>query len=42
VDKLAKLDSNQAMVPTEVFLQELNEPSFSKALAKASNVAESS
>jgi hypothetical protein len=30
------------MVPTGVFLQELHEPSISKALAKASKVAESS
>jgi hypothetical protein len=42
VDELAKLSSNRAMVPTEVFLQELNEPSISRALAKASKVAESS
>jgi hypothetical protein len=30
------------MVPTGVFLQELHEPSISKALAKASKVDESS
>jgi hypothetical protein len=30
------------MVPTWVFLQELHEPSISKALAKATNAAESS
>jgi hypothetical protein len=30
------------MVPTGVFLQELHEPSISKALAKATKVAESS
>jgi hypothetical protein len=30
------------MVPTRVFLQELHEPSISKALAKASKVADSS
>jgi hypothetical protein len=41
-DELAKLGSNRAMVPTGVFLQELHEPSISKALAKASKVAESS
>jgi hypothetical protein len=30
------------MVPTGVFLQELNEPTISKALAKANKAAESS
>jgi hypothetical protein len=30
------------MVPTVVFLQELHEPSISKALAKATQMAESS
>jgi hypothetical protein len=30
------------MVPTRVFLQELHEPRISKALAKATKVAESS
>jgi hypothetical protein len=42
VDELAKLASSRAMVLTWVFLQELHEPSISKALAKASKVAESS
>jgi hypothetical protein len=41
-DELAKLRSSQAMVPTRVFLQELHEPTISKALAKATKVAESS
>jgi ribonuclease HI len=41
-DELAKLSSNQAMVPTGVFLQELHEPSISKALAKATKAVESS
>jgi hypothetical protein len=42
VDELAKLGSSRAMVPTWVFLQELHEPSISKALAKATKAAESS
>jgi hypothetical protein len=42
VDELAKLGSSQAMVPTRVFLQELHEPSISKALAKATKAVESS
>jgi hypothetical protein len=42
VDELAKLGSSRAMVPTGVFLQELQEPSISKALANATKVAESS
>jgi ribonuclease HI len=42
VDELAKLGSSQAMVPTGVFLQELHEPTISRALAKANKVAESS
>jgi hypothetical protein len=42
VDELANLSSNQAMVPPGVFMQELLEPSITKALAKASKVAESS
>jgi hypothetical protein len=41
-DELAKLGSSQAMVPTRVFLQELHEPSISKALAKATKAVESS
>jgi hypothetical protein len=42
VYKLAKLSSSRAMVPPGVFIQELHEPSITKALAKASKVAESS
>jgi shikimate 5-dehydrogenase len=42
VDELAKLGSNLAMVPTGVALQEIHEPSISKALANATKVAESS
>jgi hypothetical protein len=42
MDELAKLDSSRAMVLTGVFLQELHEPSISKALAKATKVSESS
>jgi hypothetical protein len=41
-DELAKLSSSRAMVPIGVFLQELHESSISKALAKATKVAESS
>jgi hypothetical protein len=41
-DELAKLSSSRAMVPTGVFLQELHEPCISKALAKATKIAESS
>jgi ribonuclease HI len=40
-DELAKLSSSQAMVSIGVFLHELHEPSISKALAKATKVAES-
>jgi hypothetical protein len=39
-DELAKLDSSRDMVPTGVFLQELHEPSISKALGKATKAAE--
>jgi hypothetical protein len=42
MNELTKLGSSRAMVPTGVFLQELREPSISKALAKTSKVAESS
>jgi hypothetical protein len=42
MDELAKLSSNRAMVPTVVFLQELHEPTISKALAKANKASESS
>jgi hypothetical protein len=35
-DELAKLSSNRATVPLRVFIQELHEPSISKALAKPS------
>jgi ribonuclease HI len=41
-DELSKPGSSRAMVPTGVFLQELHEPTISKALAKASKAAESS
>jgi ribonuclease HI len=41
-EELAMLGSSRATVPTWVFLQELLEPSISKALAKATKVAESS
>jgi hypothetical protein len=37
-----ELGSSRAMVPTGVFLQELYEPSISKALAKATKAVESS
>jgi hypothetical protein len=39
-DELANLDSSRDMVPTGVFLQELHEPSISKALGKAAKAAE--
>jgi hypothetical protein len=42
VDEITKLGSSRDMVPTGVFLQELHEPSISKALAKATKVAQSS
>jgi hypothetical protein len=41
-DELAKLGSSRTMVHTGVFLKELHEPKISKALAKATKVAESS
>jgi hypothetical protein len=41
-DELAKFGSSQAVVLTGVFLQELHEPSISKALAKTTTAAESS
>jgi hypothetical protein len=41
-DELAKVGSSRAIVTTWVFLQELHEPTISKALAKANKVAESS
>jgi hypothetical protein len=41
-DEFAKLGSSWAMVPPRVFMQELHEPSITKALAKASKAAESS
>jgi hypothetical protein len=41
-DELGKLGSSWAVVPTGVFLQELHEPSISKALANANKVAKSS
>jgi hypothetical protein len=40
MDELAKLSSSRAMVPTRVFLQELHEPTISKALAKANKADE--
>jgi hypothetical protein len=40
--ELAKLDSSRAMVSIGVFLQNLHEPTISKALAKANKAAESS
>jgi hypothetical protein len=42
IDELTKLRSSRALVPTWVFLQELHEPTISKALAEASKAAESS
>jgi hypothetical protein len=42
VDELSKLGSSRAMVSTGVFLQELHEPSISKALVKATKAIESS
>jgi hypothetical protein len=41
-DESSKLGSSRAMVPTWVFLQELREPTISKASAKANKAAESS
>jgi hypothetical protein len=41
-DELAKLGSSRAMVLPRVFMQELHEPSITKALAKARKVIESS
>jgi hypothetical protein len=38
--ELAKLGSSRAMVPRGVFLQDLHEPSISKALARVGKVAE--
>jgi hypothetical protein len=40
-DELVKLGSNQAMVPTWVFLQELYETTISKGLAKANKADKS-
>jgi hypothetical protein len=42
MDELVKLGSSQAMVSPVVFIQELDEPSITKALAKASKEAETS
>jgi hypothetical protein len=42
IDELAKLGSSQDVVTIGVFLQKLDEPTISKALAKANKVAESS
>jgi hypothetical protein len=41
-DELAKLGFSRVVVPTRVFLQELHEPSITKALAKANKASESS
>jgi hypothetical protein len=41
-DELTNLGSSQATVPLGIFLQDLHDPSNSKALAKANKVAESS
>jgi hypothetical protein len=40
MDELAKLRSRQVVFPTWVFLQELHEPSITKALAKVNKAAE--
>jgi hypothetical protein len=40
VDELAKLGSSWALVPTGLFMQELHEPSFAKALAKVNKAAD--
>jgi hypothetical protein len=42
VDELTKLGFSQATVPIKIFLQELHEPTISKALAMANKVVESS
>jgi hypothetical protein len=42
VDELANLGFGWAMVPPGSFMQELHEPSITKALAKASRTVESS
>jgi hypothetical protein len=42
LNELAKLGFSRAMVPIGVFLQELHEPSFTKASAKVNKAAESS
>jgi hypothetical protein len=42
MDELVKLGSSRAMVSLVVFIQELDEPSITKALAKASKATESS
>jgi hypothetical protein len=41
-DELAKFGSSRAMVPIGVFLQQLHEPTISKALAKINKAVESS
>jgi hypothetical protein len=41
-DELAKLGSSRAMIPTGIFLQELHEPTISKALVKANKAVKSS
>jgi hypothetical protein len=42
MDELAKLGSSRAMIPTGIFLQELHEPTISKALVKANKAVKSS
>jgi hypothetical protein len=42
MDELAKLGSSRALVPPEIFTQELHEPSITKALAKTSKAVKSS
>jgi hypothetical protein len=41
MNELAKLGSSRALVPPKVFMQELHEPSITKALAKESKMVES-
>jgi ribonuclease HI len=38
IDELAKLGSSRVTIPPRIFMQELHEPSISKALAKGSQV----
>jgi hypothetical protein len=41
-DELAKLGSSKTVIPLEVFVQKLHEPSITKVLAKTNKAAESS